>query len=43
MYEGIMLYIFSRMETIETAIPMLVMFSVGVQVRGERRGVRCEG
>mmetsp|Transcript_14958 Transcript_14958/g.34545 ORF Transcript_14958/g.34545 Transcript_14958/m.34545 type:complete len:506 (-) Transcript_14958:316-1833(-) len=31
MYEGIMLYIFSRMETIETAIPMLIMFSVGVQ------------
>ena len=31
MYEGIMLFVFSRMDTIETAIPMLILFSVGVQ------------
>ena len=42
MYEGIMLFIFSRMDTIESAIPMLIMFSVGVQVRGERRGASGE-
>jgi len=31
LYEGIMLFIFSRMDTIGGAIPMLIMFSVGVQ------------